>query len=94
MLYTITEDKRFCGSHLLADTINRQLCNSKVVKGPTELHKLGDLALNTDLILKETSLYAEVDSQTTISTITDRLAQPNKMEKKHTSMGKPWFLLK
>ena len=74
-----TLEERFGDRHLLADTIKRQLCSFKAVKGPTELRELADLALNADLILKETSLYAEVDSQTTISTILDRLAHHNKL---------------
>ena len=62
-----TLEERFGDRYLLADTIKRQLCSFKAVKGPTELRELADLALNADLILKETNLYAEVDSQTTIS---------------------------
>ena len=74
-----TLEDRFSDRHLLADTIKRQLCSFKAVKGPTELRKVAELALNADPILKETNLYAEVDSQTTISTILGRLAHHHKL---------------
>ena len=68
-----------CGDrHPMVDIIKLKLCSFKAVKGPTELLELADLALNADRILKETYLNAEVDSQTTISTILDRLVQHNK----------------
>ena len=52
-----TLEERFGDRHPLADTIKRQLCSFKAVKGPTELRELVDLTLNGDIILKETSLY-------------------------------------
>ena len=68
--------------HITHVAIKWQLCSFQSVKGPTKLRELADLALNAVLILKETSLYAEVDSQTTVSTILDILAHHNKLRRR------------